>query len=81
MFLSHGFSEHLGLYQEVGTFLSKTHLFTLFFIALFFSSPFEDINKTFEIVKAMSTYLKGQGDEGFLAFGHDHIGHGSSGGK
>lgn len=42
VFLSHGFSEHLGLYQEVGTFLS---------------------------------------DEGFLAFGHDHIGHGSSGGK
>jgi hypothetical protein len=23
VFLSHGFSEHLGLYMEIGTFLSK----------------------------------------------------------
>lgn len=42
VFLSHGFSEHLGLYQEVGQFLS---------------------------------------DRGYLAFGHDHVGHGSSEGK
>jgi len=42
VFLSHGFSEHLGLYHEVGQFLSE---------------------------------------KGFLAFGHDHVGHGSSEGK
>jgi len=42
IFLSHGFSEHLGLYGEVGQFLSE---------------------------------------RGFLAFGHDHVGHGGSGGR
>jgi len=42
VFLSHGFSEHLGLYGDVGQFLS---------------------------------------DKGFLAFGHDHVGHGSSEGR
>lgn len=42
IFLSHGFSEHLGLYHEVGQYLSE---------------------------------------RGFLAFGHDHVGHGSSEGE
>jgi len=42
VYLSHGFSEHLGLYKEVGEFI---------------------------------------GERGFLAFGHDHVGHGSSQGK
>lgn len=42
VYLSHGFSEHLGLYSEVGEFM---------------------------------------GQRGFLAFGHDHVGHGNSEGK
>jgi len=42
VYLSHGFSEHLGLYEEIGQFLAE---------------------------------------RGFLAFGHDHVGHGNSEGK
>jgi len=42
VFISHGFSEHLGLYKEIGEFLAE---------------------------------------RGFLAFGHDHVGHGCSEGK